>query len=111
MNESSGKFKCPKCANGEVNRFKYWKSREEYEEDELVIKYIFHNEKEITHKWECLSCCSCDSCNIENRSCNKETCVNTLTCYCYYCDWYCCYFCIALSYILFFLDRFIQLLL
>ena len=102
MNKSSGKFKCPKCRNGEVNKFKEWKSRDEYDEDERVIKYIFYNEKETTHEWVCLSCCSCDSCNLENSSCSRKTCVNTLTCYCYYCDWYCCYSCIALSYILFF---------
>ena len=75
MNNDSGIFICPKCANNGMNGHKGWISREEYDNNELITKYIFYNGL-YNFKWVCCSGCCC---------CNDigEACGNIISCGCY----------------------------
>ena len=74
MNESKGKFICPKCnnnigissANGEYSdgNYKNWIYKKENNNGTLEKKWFFYNREEY---WYCCSCCEendcCDFCN------------------------------------------------
>ena len=59
MNYKCGELICPKCGRNGMNGHKKWISREEYNNNQLITKYIFYDD--LTHcKWTCCKVCFCD---------------------------------------------------
>ena len=93
MNESNGKFICPKCnnnngiasTNGEYSKgnYKKWIYKSENNNGILEKKWFFYNKEEYWY------CCSCSKGN-SNCDCNEIMTCNSCDCYKKDCKYSCC---------------------